>query len=123
MEEIEYFAQAFGDLVNEMEKSLDSKLVSKDILGEFYQTFITRGEHGQFFTPEHVSDFMAQILVGDPVVVEGVTKVQNTIDPCCGSGRMLLGAAKAFGKNGVYLTGVDLDRRCSLMTVINLFLN
>jgi len=86
-----------------------------DCLGEFFQQKITRGQHGQFFTPPHICDFMAQI------VTDKETVRQTIMDPACGSGRMLLSAAKVSRNN--YFFGADLDNRCSKMCAINLCLN
>lgn len=86
-----------------------------DCLGEFFQTHITRGAHGQFFTPPHVTDMMAQMTVGEEA------KEKTIMDPACGSGRMLLSAAKVSRRN--YFFGADLDNRCCKMTAINLCLN
>jgi type I restriction-modification system DNA methylase subunit len=86
----------------------------KDCLGEYFQNNITRGKNGQFFTPEHVCDFMAAITMGE-------TKGKTIMDPACGSGRMLLSAAKISKRN--YFFGADIDNRCCKMAVINLCLN
>jgi type I restriction-modification system DNA methylase subunit len=48
--------------------------------------------------------------------------INKTIqDPACGSGRMLLSAAKIERNN--YFFGADIDNRCCKMTVINMCLN
>ena len=86
-----------------------------DCLGEFFQTHITRGAHGQFFTPPHVTDMIAQMTMGEEA------KEKTIMDPACGSGRMLLSAAKVSRRN--YFFGADLDNRCSKMCTINLCLN
>jgi len=88
----------------------------KDCLGEFFQSHISRGKHGQFFTPETVTDFMSEI------VMDKDTTIGKTImDPCCGSGRMLLSAAKVNRNN--FFFGADIDSRCCKMAAINLCLN
>lgn len=60
-----------------------------DPLGELYQQAISSGHNGQFWTPEHMSDMMAAITIG-----ETLDDNQRVCDPTCGSGRMLLSAAK-----------------------------
>ena len=104
---IDTLASMFGELVSLMEDS------QADILGDLYMGAITFGEHGQYFTPEVLADTMARI-VGD-----GAGKTVS--DPCCGSGRMLLSAAK-INPNRLFV-GQDLDARCVKMTAINLALN
>ncbi len=105
-EEIEIFAKIIGKLILSMEKE------RKDILGDYFTGAITRGEHGQFYTPENVCDFMTKIV--EP------TRGEVVMDPCCGSGRMLLSAAKC-NPRGTFC-GQDLDFRCVQMCTINLAL-
>ena len=107
---IDHFSNAFKFLVQE---TLES---GKDVIGEIYQAQITYGEHGQFFTPEHITEVMSKIVSHD-----SYTKRNETIlDPCCGSGRFLLGSAKENPDN--YFIGQDIDERCCKMAVINMFL-
>jgi len=87
-----------------------------DCLGEFFQQRLSRGKHGQFFTPEHVCDFMAQINMDKDTTVG-----KTIMDPCCGSGRMLLSAAKVNRSN--YFYGADIDERLAKITAINFCLN
>jgi type I restriction-modification system DNA methylase subunit len=86
-----------------------------DCLGEFFQSHITHGRHGQFFTPSHVTDFMAQITMDE------TTAGKTIMDPACGSGRMLLSAAKVNRHNHFF--GADIDHRCVKMATVNLCLN
>jgi type I restriction-modification system DNA methylase subunit len=118
---IDHFANAFKLLITESRES------KKDVLGEIFQAQITYGEHGQFFTPEHVSDFMSKIVMPEKcpndnsVPEKEVQSEPETImDPCCGSGRFLLGAAKENPDN--YFIGQDIDERCCKMAAINLFI-
>lgn len=59
-----------------------------DPLGELYQQAISNGHNGQYFTPEPICD-MLSIMSGDTL-----SDGQKVLDPACGSGRMLLAAAK-----------------------------
>ena len=111
---IDLFASAWGALYKE---TLES---GKDVIGEIFQAQITYGEHGQFFTPEHITEVMAK-MVGKDSVSKGVQKSPETVmDPCCGSGRFLLSSAKNNPNN--YLIGQDIDERCCKMAVINLWI-
>jgi type I restriction-modification system DNA methylase subunit len=105
-EDIKAFPEIFEQMVISMEEE------KRDILGDYYMGAITYGEHGQFYTPENICDFMVKIV--EPVSVEVV------MDPCCGSGRMLLSAAKVNRRCTFY--GQDLDFRCVEMCTINLAL-
>jgi hypothetical protein len=111
-EEIDMFCELMAEMLIVMDNH-GAGLV--DCLGEFYQTNLSRGKHGQFFTPQHVSDFMAEITMDKSVTDKTIH------DPACGSGRMLLAAAKVSRDN--YFTGADIDSRCAKMCVINLCLN
>lgn len=113
------FQEMLADLVAiEDEKSV--KGIWSDYLWEFYMRFITWWELGQYFTPNHVSDFMAEIVKEWEY---SVLNKKSVNDCACGSGRNLLWGAKAFWQRNIYAIGQDLDRRCCLMAYINLVLS
>lgn len=105
---IDLFPVAFGELVNAMEET------RADILGDIFEGAITRGQAGLFLTPETLCDLMAGIAI------DGEDRTLN--DPCCGSGRMFLAAAKAHPHRLWQFTGQDIDLRCVRITAINLAL-
>lgn len=84
---------------------------TRDILGDVFQVAITRGEHGQFLTPESLCTLMAELSGPEGATVH---------DCCCGSGRLLLAAAQV-NRNRLFI-GQDIDLRCVKMTAINLAL-
>lgn len=86
-----------------------------DILGEYYTMHITKGQNGQYFTPNVITDFMASITAVEEI------KYKRILDPACGSGRMLLSAAKKNPEN--FFFGADNNHTCAKMTVLNFFLN
>jgi type I restriction enzyme M protein len=87
-----------------------------DPLGELYMQAISNGHNGQYFTPTPICEMMAAINIGDD------SKPGQTVcDPTCGSGRMLLAAAKI--NRHVSLYGADLDITCCKMALINMLLN
>lgn len=97
----------------------------QDMLGTVYQEISSSykaSKMGQFFTPDPVSQLMAEIAIGDLDVAE-VGKSIN--DPSCGSGMMLLKAAEKFGTNrhNQFFVGQDLDGMCAKMCAINMSLN
>lgn len=104
-------AEAFGALVIEMENKGEGL---KDGFGDFYMEYLSHGHNGQFFTPEPICDMMARIL--NPAGFG-----ERVADCCCGSGRMLMAAAK-ISRNSLFF-GADIDRTCAMMCVINLCLN
>ncbi|MHB8208443.1 N-6 DNA methylase [Mucilaginibacter sp.] len=85
-------------------------------MGELYQQAISSGHNGQFWTPEPICDMMTAITIGDTLEDN-----QTVCDPACGSGRMLLSAAKINRRALFY--GADLDITCCKMTLVNMLLN
>jgi type I restriction enzyme M protein len=70
---------------------------------------------GQFFTPSHIVDFMAKVVVD-----EGTTGITQS-DPCCGSGRFSLAFNAWCPGNKVYAE--DIDMNCCKMTVCNFLIH
>lgn len=112
-EDVNILAKSLGSLVLAMDDNGNGK---KDVLGEIFQIGVTRGERGQFFTPMHICNFMAQIAISDDT-----PKNYTIADPCCGAGRFSLAAATLNPFLIHY--NADLDYRCVNMTVINMVLN
>lgn len=108
---VDHFARAYAFLLQEINET------ENDVLGDIYMLEITYGEHGQFFTPESITDMMAGLIVAPSKSEEGR---QVICDPACGSGRMLLSAHKQ--KPDAFLVGIDLDPRCAKMCTINIML-
>lgn len=109
--EMNTFSWAFAALVNEMTGD-GSGLI--DVLGEYFMMEISHGQNGQYFTPQPICDMMAGIIRS-----EGPGR--RVADCACGSGRMLLAAAKFDRSLRFY--GADITRECAHMTAINLCLN
>jgi type I restriction-modification system DNA methylase subunit len=85
-----------------------------DPLGELYMQELYKGHNGQYFTPEHICDLMAMLTIGNH------ENGKTVLDPACGSGRMLLAAAK-INRNQVFY-GADVDAVCCKMAVANMLL-
>jgi len=112
---LKYFPELLAEMVVYMEENMNNAQ-GNYLLGEFFQQEVTHGRNGQFFTPFHVTDMIAQMVKDEE------TESLNVLDPACGSGRMLL----AFGKQSSIphnYFGIDIDPLCTKMTAINLFLN
>lgn len=86
-----------------------------DPLGELFMQAISNGHNGQYFTPEPICD-MLSMMSGETLQDD-----QRVLDPACGSGRMLLAAAKRNRFARFY--GADLDITCCKMALINMLLN
>jgi type I restriction-modification system DNA methylase subunit len=103
---IDYFAAATRELVKATTES------GTDVLGEIYMAMITFGQHGQFFTPQHISTAIVKML--------GVEDGESVNDPACGSGTMLIEAGKQ--NPNALITGCDLDHRCAKMAALNMYI-
>lgn len=95
--------------------------VPADIIGDAYEYMI--GEFatmagkkaGSFFTPQQVSEIMAQI----------VSPVENdrVYDPTCGSGSLLIRAARKGGFNKVQIYGQEVNSSAISMARMNMFIH
>lgn len=87
-----------------------------DCFGEVFMDRISHGEHGQFFTPQHIAELMAKVIQPEG---DGIW------DMACGSGRLLLGGLKKAREKGnePWMYAGDLDNRCCRMTLLNLCIN
>ena len=87
-----------------------------DPIGELYMQAISNGHNGQYFTPTPICEMISAMTIG-----EGIENRETILDPACGSGRMLLAAAKQNRHSTFY--GADLDSTCCKMALINMLLN
>jgi type I restriction enzyme M protein len=86
-----------------------------DPLGELFMMAISNGHNGQYFTPEPLCDMTATMNIGN------AEAGQTVLDCACGSGRMLLSAAKI--NRHLLLYGADLDITCCKMALLNVLFN
>ncbi|MEO7214193.1 N-6 DNA methylase [Mucilaginibacter sp.] len=115
-----HFPKLLICLTAEMEERIGSE-IGTDVLGEFYEQHLYRKGAGQYFTPWHLCSLMAKASV-NTIDINATHMPMRILDPCCGSGRMLLASAKENGPEHEYY-GIDIDHTCVKMTAINLFLN
>ena len=79
----------------------DYKENTIDAFGDAYEYLMTMyasnagKSGGEFFTPQYVSELLTKLAV------VGKTEVNKVYDPACGSGSLLLKAAKILGKGNV----------------------
>ena len=76
----------------------------RDVVGEAYEALVptaSRRALGQFFTPLWAARPMAEWLLAEPADL--------LLDPGCGSGSLLIGAAHARGDSPTRLLGLDID--------------
>ena len=74
---------------------------------------------GEYFTPQEVSELLTRIAVA------GKTEVNKVYDPACGSGSLLLKAAKVLGKDAVRqgFYGQEINITTYNLCRINMFLH
>ena len=74
---------------------------------------------GEFFTPQEVSELLTRMAVA------GKTEVNKVYDPACGSGSLLLKAAKILGKENVRqgFYGQEINLTTYNLCRINMFLH
>ena len=87
-----------------------------DPIGELYMQAISNGQNGQYFSPMPICDMLTAISLGD-----NSQPGQTVADCACGSGRMLLAAAKL--NRHLQLYGADLDNTCCKMALLNMLFN
>lgn len=106
----------------------------QDFLGSiFMELNLGNDSEGQFFTPYHVCEVMAEIAIGGDVIEKVNEEGYITIhDPCCGAGATLIAGVHAARKqlvnqnpnyqNYVLVTAQDIDEIVALMCYIQLSL-
>jgi len=103
---MDFFTNAWSQLQSETQES------QEDILGDLYESQISLGEHGQFFTPSSITTMMVQMLGG--------TDGERVSDPACGSGRFFISMAKT--NVDLHFYGIDVSPICARMTALNMWL-
>ena len=111
---------AIGDL-----KLGDYQDNTNDLFGDAYEFLMTMyasnagKSGGEFFTPQEVSELLAEITV------VGKKQVNKVYDPACGSGSMLLKFAKVLGKENVRqgFYGQEINITTYNLCRINMFLH
>lgn len=117
-------------LVKILEAIGDLKLASyqdstNDTFGDAYEYLMSMyasnagKSGGEFFTPQEVSQLLAEITVA------GKTRVNKVYDPACGSGSLLLKFAKVLGKENVTqgFYGQEINLTTYNLCRINMFLH
>lgn len=130
-EDMERFPRMLACLTLAMEQCCAAGEL-EDVLGSLYMTLdLGNDRAGQVFTPYHVSQLMARVLVGDAGAVQAEVQAKGFVDlmePTCGAGGMVIAMADALRTAGLnyqqsmHATCVDIDLRCVHMTYLQLSL-
>ncbi|MDH4101599.1 MAG: N-6 DNA methylase [Nitrospirota bacterium] len=108
--EIDHFCNAFGLLMKHMAET------NEEALGQVYEQWEIANKHnGQFFTPVHVCNFIAQMIAGND-------EAPSISDPACGSGRLLIAKLKTMTNaqaDKAVFVGQDVDFTCVMMCALN----
>ena len=105
----------------------------QDFLGAIFMSLnLGNGQNGQFFTPYHVCELMAEVTMGDAVQKVEQDGYISINDPCCGAGATLIAGIHAARKrlekanlnyqNHVLVVAQDIDGTVALMCYIQLSL-
>ena len=74
-----HFPKLLGSLVLEMDERVDSD-TGNDVLGEFFEFNLSRGQNGQFFTPWPICTFMAKVVSAN-AHVDSYANALHILDP------------------------------------------
>ena len=122
----------FIEWIEEISSSINSDAWrGEDVMGIFFNEFNRykkKSDHGQVFTPEHITDFMYRIL--------NITKDDRILDAACGSGGFLVKAMsnminEAGGPNTnkartikqKQLFGIELDKEIYALACANMLIH
>lgn len=105
----------------------------QDFLGSIYMSLNFGNQHnGQFFTPYHICELMAEVTMDDAVQKIEQDGYISINDPCCGAGATLIAGVHAARKrlekagynyqNHVLVVAQDIDQTVALMCYIQLSL-
>lgn len=122
-EEMNTFAELFGQLVNAMEQG-----GHRDFLGDlFMELNLGNDAGGQFFTPYNVCKLMAEVSTPDIAGKVAHHRWVSLNDPACGAGATLIAAAdimmnaqKVNYQTSALFTAQDIDYTTALMCYIQL---
>ncbi len=106
---------------NKPELDMSPDRVSEDVIGNTYIYLIERfasdagKKAGEFYTPHKVSELAARLCAPKPGA--------RICDPACGSGGMLIEAARAVGNENFSLYGMEANGDTRALCRMNMFLH
>ena len=119
-------AEQFSQLLALLVSALSEKF--QDFLGKVYmQLNLGNARTGQFFTPYHISQMMAEITFVDGKDIDK-QDIITLSEPCCGSGGMVIAYAETMKKHDInfqerlFVEAIDIDEMCFQMAYLQLSL-
>ena len=112
--EADYFSNALGALMMHMRET------NHELLGQLFEEYASSHYKGQFFTPHHLCEAMAQMIYEPPAPEKNSIRI---FDPACGAGAMLLAVSKIqtmADQNKSLFIAQDVDLNCARMCALNL---
>ncbi len=106
---------------NKPELDLSPGRVSEDVIGNTYIYLIERfasdagKKAGEFYTPHKVSELVARLCAPKPGA--------RVCDPACGSGGLLIEAARRVGSGNFFLSGMEVNGGTWALCRMNIFLH
>lgn len=120
-------AEDFSKLLAFLVSALEEKF--QDFLGlAFMNLNMGSSANGQFFTPYHISKFMAEITFTDFSKEWQSQEIITLSEPCCGAGGMVIAFAETLKEHNInyqknlYVEAIDIDEMCFMMAYIQLAL-
>lgn len=98
-----------------------SKIGNRDVIGDVYEYLIGKfaadsgKKGGEFYTPSEVSTLLVKIVAPE--------SGDRIYDPCCGSGSLLIRAAKQVTDGNVALFGQEMNASTWALCRMNMFLH
>ncbi len=134
METVKKYSKEEMDLISELLSITTLALEenpAQDFLGKLYMQFHLENKwHGQFFTPWHIAELMAKMVVGDDLKEKIVSGGYFSVyDPCCGAGCLLIAFANICKddlninyQKDILFVGQDVDPVVAKMCYIQISL-
>lgn len=121
--DLDVFAKLMAICVN----ALDSQ--ATDFLGELFMSLeLGEGAWGQFFTPFHISQLMANLIIGDCSTIIEQNGYISVSEPTCGAGGMVIACANSVLQQGynpqmqMIAVCTDIDEIAARMCYVQLAL-
>ena len=129
-EEQQSLVELFATLIMTLTKEVETGGSPCDVLGEVFHGLELHNKYkGQFFTPNHICEFMGQaVIAGDTEKVINENGYVSVCEPCVGSGGLVIGLAAAMASHKynyqteMCVTACDIDIKCVHMAYLQLSL-